>query len=153
MRRVSTARRASSRSTTCTWLSPGYVADTEFFCDKLPDARRRNLIDAALTRRGTARSEADDAGVNGPGSPPVRAHAVCHGVGQIAENLDRDMVGAGVELCSYPPSDDIGVAVGDDPVHEALATTVFEVGVVEPEQVQTPTLPHGPRCSATPVLH
>jgi len=34
-------------------LAPGYVADTEFFRDQLPEDRRQSLVDSALTRRAS----------------------------------------------------------------------------------------------------
>ncbi|RAF20495.1 3-oxoacyl-ACP reductase, partial [Burkholderia multivorans] len=35
-------------------VSPGYIADTEFFGDNLTDERRASLIDAAMTKRAGA---------------------------------------------------------------------------------------------------
>jgi 3-oxoacyl-[acyl-carrier protein] reductase len=48
---VDLAARLGPGDVTVNTLAPGYVADTEFFRDRLTDERRRALIGAAATRR------------------------------------------------------------------------------------------------------
>lgn len=54
---VDLARRIGDRGITANIVSPGYIADTEFFRDKLTDDRKHALIDAAMTRRAGAPSD------------------------------------------------------------------------------------------------
>lgn len=48
---VDLARQIGGRGITANIVSPGYIADTEFFRDKLTDERRGALVEAAMTRR------------------------------------------------------------------------------------------------------
>ncbi|OBJ43565.1 3-oxoacyl-ACP reductase [Mycolicibacterium mucogenicum] len=48
---VDLARQVGARGITANVVSAGYVADTEFFRDKLTDERRESLVDAAMTKR------------------------------------------------------------------------------------------------------
>lgn len=48
---VDLARQIGSRGITANIVSPGYIADTEFFRDKLSVERREALIEATLTKR------------------------------------------------------------------------------------------------------
>jgi len=48
---VDLARQVGDRGITANVVSPGYIADTEFFRDKLTDERKDSLIDAAMTKR------------------------------------------------------------------------------------------------------
>ncbi|MGB3480595.1 MAG: SDR family oxidoreductase [Mycobacterium sp.] len=48
---VDLARQLGDRGITANVVSPGYIADTEFFRDKLTDERRGSLIEAAMTNR------------------------------------------------------------------------------------------------------
>ncbi|MFP5021565.1 SDR family NAD(P)-dependent oxidoreductase [Pseudonocardia phyllosphaerae] len=48
---VDLAGQLGPHDVTVNTVAPGYVADTEFFRDKLDDDRRRSLVDSALTRR------------------------------------------------------------------------------------------------------
>ena len=54
---VDLARQIGGRGITANIVSPGYIADTEFFRDKLTDDRKNVLIDAAMTRRAGAPSD------------------------------------------------------------------------------------------------
>ncbi|GEM30091.1 3-oxoacyl-ACP reductase [Nocardia neocaledoniensis NBRC 108232] len=51
---VDLARRVGAEGITANIVSPGYVADTEFFRDNLTDERRAALLDAAMTKRAGA---------------------------------------------------------------------------------------------------
>lgn len=51
---VDLAAQLGPRDVTVNTLAPGYVADTEFFRDRLTEERRRSLIDSAATRRASA---------------------------------------------------------------------------------------------------
>lgn len=51
---IDLARRVGQRGITANVISPGYIADTEFFRDNLSDDRRLSLIDAAFTKRAGA---------------------------------------------------------------------------------------------------
>ncbi|MFI7320814.1 SDR family NAD(P)-dependent oxidoreductase [Streptomyces venezuelae] len=51
------ARALGSRGITANVVAPGYIADTEFFRDRLPDKRREKLVAATVT--GRAGSPAD----------------------------------------------------------------------------------------------
>lgn len=48
---VDLARQVGARGITANIVSAGYIADTEFFRDKLSDDRKESLVDAAMTRR------------------------------------------------------------------------------------------------------
>lgn len=48
---VDLARAVGQRGITANVVSPGYIADTEFFRDVLTTERRNSLIDAAMTKR------------------------------------------------------------------------------------------------------
>ncbi|WP_458317311.1 SDR family NAD(P)-dependent oxidoreductase [Mycolicibacterium brisbanense] len=48
---IDLARQVGDRGITANVVSPGYIADTEFFRDKLTDDRRGSLLDAAMTKR------------------------------------------------------------------------------------------------------
>lgn len=48
---VDLARRLGPRDVTANTVAPGYVAETEFFRDRLTDERRRALVDASLVGR------------------------------------------------------------------------------------------------------
>lgn len=48
------ARELGSRGITANVVSPGYIADTEFFRDRLPEARRTSLVAATATGRAGA---------------------------------------------------------------------------------------------------
>lgn len=48
---VDLARQTGGRGITANIVSPGYIADTEFFRDKLTDERRASLIESAMTKR------------------------------------------------------------------------------------------------------
>ncbi|MDP7707025.1 SDR family NAD(P)-dependent oxidoreductase [Mycobacterium sp. TY815] len=50
---VDLARSVGDRGITANIVSPGYVADTEFFRDVLDDERRETLVNAAMTRRAS----------------------------------------------------------------------------------------------------
>ncbi|MBW0105278.1 MULTISPECIES: SDR family NAD(P)-dependent oxidoreductase [Pseudonocardia] len=50
---VDLAAQLSPTDITVNTLAPGYVADTEFFRDKLSDDTRQTLVDSALTRRAS----------------------------------------------------------------------------------------------------
>ncbi|MGV0812522.1 SDR family oxidoreductase [Mycolicibacterium boenickei] len=54
---VDLARQIGGRGITANIVSPGYIADTEFFRDKLTDVRKDSLIDAAMTKRAGAPSD------------------------------------------------------------------------------------------------
>ncbi|ODR25314.1 SDR family NAD(P)-dependent oxidoreductase [Mycolicibacterium porcinum] len=54
---VDLARQIGGRGITANIVSPGYIADTEFFRDKLTDDRKNALIDAAMTHRAGAPSD------------------------------------------------------------------------------------------------
>lgn len=51
---VDLARAVGERGITANIVSPGYIADTEFFRDVLDDERREALVDAAMTKRAGA---------------------------------------------------------------------------------------------------
>ncbi|MEV0331921.1 SDR family oxidoreductase [Nocardia sp. NPDC050717] len=51
---VDLARQVGARGITANIVSPGYIADTEFFRDKLTAERRAALLDAAMTKRAGA---------------------------------------------------------------------------------------------------
>ncbi|KZE22475.1 MULTISPECIES: SDR family NAD(P)-dependent oxidoreductase [Brevibacterium] len=51
---IGLAREVGARAITANVVSPGYIADTEFFGDNLTDERRASLIDAAMTKRAGA---------------------------------------------------------------------------------------------------
>ncbi|AXB47885.1 SDR family NAD(P)-dependent oxidoreductase [Amycolatopsis albispora] len=51
---IDLARTVGRRGLTANVVAPGYIADTEFFRDKLTDERRSSLIDAAMTGRAGA---------------------------------------------------------------------------------------------------
>lgn len=51
---VDLARTVGERGITANIVSPGYIADTEFFRDVLDDERRDSLVDAAMTKRAGA---------------------------------------------------------------------------------------------------
>lgn len=59
---IDLARSIGDRGITANVVSPGFIASTEFFRDKLDPARRESLIDAAMTKRA--------------GDPDDIAHAV-----------------------------------------------------------------------------
>ncbi|WP_405483252.1 SDR family oxidoreductase [Streptomyces anulatus] len=48
------ARELGPRGITANVVSPGYIADTEFFRDRLPDTRRTDLVSATATGRAGA---------------------------------------------------------------------------------------------------
>ena len=48
---IDLARQVGDRGITANVVSPGYIADTEFFRDALTDERKDLLIDAAMTKR------------------------------------------------------------------------------------------------------
>lgn len=48
---IDLARRVGTRGITANVVSPGYIADTEFFRDALTDDRKAGLIEAAMTKR------------------------------------------------------------------------------------------------------
>jgi 3-oxoacyl-[acyl-carrier protein] reductase len=48
---VDLARAVGERGITANVVSPGYIADTEFFRDVLDDERREALVEAAMTKR------------------------------------------------------------------------------------------------------
>ncbi|MGW5750088.1 SDR family NAD(P)-dependent oxidoreductase [Nocardia rhamnosiphila] len=48
---IGLARRVGTRGITANVVSPGYVADTEFFRDALTDDRKAGLIESAMTKR------------------------------------------------------------------------------------------------------
>lgn len=48
---VDLARQIGDRGITANIVSPGYIADTEFFRDKLTDERRDSLVEATMTNR------------------------------------------------------------------------------------------------------
>ncbi|WP_441962667.1 SDR family NAD(P)-dependent oxidoreductase [Mycolicibacterium houstonense] len=54
---VDLARQIGDRGITANVVSPGYIADTEFFRDKLTDDRKNSLIDATMTQRAGAPSD------------------------------------------------------------------------------------------------
>ncbi|WKG06187.1 SDR family NAD(P)-dependent oxidoreductase [Mycolicibacterium sp. HK-90] len=54
---VDLARQIGGRGITANIVSPGYIADTEFFRDKLTDDRKNSLIDATMTHRAGAPSD------------------------------------------------------------------------------------------------
>ncbi|RJQ82358.1 SDR family oxidoreductase [Pseudonocardiaceae bacterium YIM PH 21723] len=51
---IDLARQAGGDGITANVVSPGYIADTEFFRDVLTDRRREQLVDAAMTGRAGA---------------------------------------------------------------------------------------------------
>jgi 3-oxoacyl-[acyl-carrier protein] reductase len=48
---IDLARRVGTRGITANVVSPGYIADTEFFRDALTDDRKAGLIESAMTKR------------------------------------------------------------------------------------------------------
>jgi 3-oxoacyl-[acyl-carrier protein] reductase len=48
---IDLARQVGERGITAHVVSAGYIADTEFFRDKLTDERRESLVNAAMTKR------------------------------------------------------------------------------------------------------
>lgn len=48
---IDLARQVGSRGITANVVSPGYIADTEFFRDNLTDERRASLVAATMTKR------------------------------------------------------------------------------------------------------
>ncbi|ORA22048.1 SDR family NAD(P)-dependent oxidoreductase [Mycobacterium aquaticum] len=54
---IDLARQIGDRGITANVVSPGYIADTEFFRDKLTDDRRTSLVDAAMTKRAGSPSD------------------------------------------------------------------------------------------------
>ncbi|MFC7625396.1 SDR family NAD(P)-dependent oxidoreductase [Microlunatus sp. GCM10028923] len=48
---IDLARQAGVRGITANVVSPGYIADTEFFRDNLTDERRASLVEATMTKR------------------------------------------------------------------------------------------------------
>jgi 3-oxoacyl-[acyl-carrier protein] reductase len=51
---IDLARAVGERGITANVVSPGYIADTEFFRDLLTDERRGSLVQAAMTKRAGA---------------------------------------------------------------------------------------------------
>lgn len=54
---VDLAAQLGPHDITVNTLAPGYVADTEFFRDHLPEDRRQALVEAAMTRRASTPSD------------------------------------------------------------------------------------------------